>query len=152
MTPLDTLKESLAAGMDPNAWNETGITPLHYAALQGYHDCVQLLAVAGADLNAKTKNDGDTALHVSAEYGDLKTIEALIQAEADINLENDNGETPLFIAAMNGNLWSVERLLEAGALIEKMEIEGDPDSLQQVCVEAINKHFCDTMILIVPEK
>ena len=42
----------LAAGADPNAKDNEGKTPLHYAA-QNTLDCVKLLVAAGADLQAR---------------------------------------------------------------------------------------------------
>lgn len=143
---MDALNASLAAGMDANAKNEDGIAPIHYAALHGYSECVETLFKAGANLNERDLF-GDTALHIAAEYGDLKTISKLIEFDADVNLDSvGRGQTPIVISALNGNYDCVEALLKAGSLIEKMSIDGMPDEQQKACVDHINQYMGEVVI------
>ena len=53
-----------------------GITPLHLAASHGYIKCVEILLNKGIDINGKD-NDGDTALHRAARWGNVDIIEVL---------------------------------------------------------------------------
>jgi hypothetical protein len=138
---LEDLLYSLNEGqMNPNVM-ENGIAPIHYAALHGFNNCIVPLDNAGADLNAKDAQ-GDTALHIAAEYGDLKTIQRLIECDADVNiLSYDRGQTPLLISLILGNIECVQAFLDAGALLEREHIEGKPDGNQIECIELVNKTF-----------
>jgi ankyrin repeat protein len=49
----------LASGWDPNAKNHKGVTPVHYACLDGASDALQMLVAAGGLLNVPA-SDGCT--------------------------------------------------------------------------------------------
>ena len=49
------------AGADVNEMDFTGLTPLHWVALQGNAEVIPVLVKAGADIPA-TDHDGDTPL------------------------------------------------------------------------------------------
>ena len=49
---IEAVKKHLAAGMDVNAKDEDGVTPLHEAALWGHNEVVELLIANGAEVNA----------------------------------------------------------------------------------------------------
>lgn len=59
--------------------------------------------------------DGTTALHWAAHWNHPVTLEALIDAGANVNAENDLGATPLWVACADRNTGIVKRLLAAGA-------------------------------------
>jgi|TARA_B100002003_G_scaffold33438_1_gene28604 ankyrin repeat protein len=63
---LEAVKQHLAAGVDVNAKNKNGTTPLHRAAYYGRKETAELLIAKGADVNAKDK-DGDTPLDYYVE-------------------------------------------------------------------------------------
>lgn len=56
----------------------------------------------GADINARDRNGGDTALHSAARYGNANTARVLIEHGADINLENNYQESPFYTALCYG--------------------------------------------------
>ena len=49
---IEAVKKHLAAGMDVNAKDEDGVTPLHEAALWGHNEVAELLIANGAEVNA----------------------------------------------------------------------------------------------------
>jgi hypothetical protein len=51
-----------------NAKDETGATALHYAALSGHRELVQLLVKLGADINARDDQFGATPAGWAIEY------------------------------------------------------------------------------------
>nr|CDS29397.1 ankyrin repeat protein [Hymenolepis microstoma] len=51
----------------------------------------------GANVNVETIN-GETALSVAAEKGNVECVELLLQHDAFINVVNKDGETPLMLA------------------------------------------------------
>lgn len=59
--------------------------------------------------------DGTTALHWASYYDNLNAVQALLNANADINATTDLGVTPLWLAAENGSSYMVDQLLSAGA-------------------------------------
>eukprot|EP00967_Tisochrysis_lutea_P135041 scaffold239123_cov27-Tisochrysis_lutea.AAC.1 len=51
------IKALIAAGASVDAATEAGVTPLMYAALQGWDDCVSILLEAGADTMLRTAKE-----------------------------------------------------------------------------------------------
>ncbi|MDA9573632.1 ankyrin repeat domain-containing protein [Rickettsiales bacterium] len=95
-----------------NATDEYGLTPLHWAAINGHSKVVELL-LAKKDINPNVANkDGLTPLHLAADKGNLDVVELLL-AKEDINLNaaDKYGSTPLHRAAKNGHSQVVELLL-----------------------------------------
>jgi hypothetical protein len=74
---------------------KTGWTPLHGAACNGKTQCVRLLIVAGANVNAQTVCNQFTPMHCAAEDGHTEIVEMLLMANADPNLLDFKGKTPL---------------------------------------------------------
>ncbi len=92
-----------------------GITPLHYAARQGYTGLTAFLLDRGADVNAKTAA-GSTPLHEAAMSGSLSCMEMLIEAGADVNAQDATGNSILHIAVpAESHARTVEILLAGGA-------------------------------------
>jgi ankyrin repeat protein len=98
---IEAVKQHLADGVDVNAKDKDGFTPLHDAVGWGHKEVVELFIAKGADVNAKD-HDGVTPLH----YVDNKEIaELLIAAGADVNAKVApidrffNGKTPLDLAS-----------------------------------------------------
>ncbi|HEX8522693.1 MAG TPA: ankyrin repeat domain-containing protein [Tepidisphaeraceae bacterium] len=75
---------------------------------------------------------GRTPLHIAAEAGDIKTMQALVERGADVNVqvksdeyENaDWGNTPLHLAARNGKTDAVQYLVFRGASINAVNHRG----------------------------
>ena len=55
---IEAVKQHLAAGMDVNAKNDWGETPLHYATIEDHKETVELLIAEGADVNAQGDRSG----------------------------------------------------------------------------------------------
>jgi ankyrin repeat protein len=98
------------------AWSPDGFTALHLCAFFGGAATARSLLAAGADPNARSRNEfWVLPLHSAAAGGHSEVIEALLAAGADPNLPQRHGYTPLHGAAENGDAASVALLLEAGA-------------------------------------
>ena len=118
------VEQLVAGGVDVNARDETGQTPLIAAALAGRDDVALFLVTHGADLMART-NKGMTALHAAAYSGDKAIAEMLLKRGADINdAANIAGITPLHAAAEENHLDIVEDLVKSGADIKLVEVNG----------------------------
>jgi uncharacterized protein len=101
-------------GMDINARNAAGETPLMLAVLRGQAAMARALVAAKAAVN----HPGWTPLHYAAastHEGAPAMITLLLEHYAYIDAESPNGTTPLMMAARYGLPASVAQLLEAGA-------------------------------------
>ena len=79
----DTVKALLAGGATVDEKDETGFTPLHWAAAVDFGDTeiLELLLAKGADINART-SDQSTPLKLAMKYGNKRQEEILRQAGA----------------------------------------------------------------------
>jgi ankyrin repeat protein len=120
---LESMRSLVNAGVDVNAREEAfGTTPLlvavegDTAVNESTHEQVQLLLDAGAVASLEEKNEeGHTALYVAAGSNKVETVNALLQAGADVNATNNFGTTPLMKASSLGFDGCVAALLDAGA-------------------------------------
>lgn len=71
-----------------NDFSATGLRALHYAAYQNYMECVNLLLVRGADVDA-VDDIGYTAMHLCAERGYLDLILLLLQHGARVKFTEE---------------------------------------------------------------
>ncbi len=108
----ETIRLLLAQGIDPNAADLPGITPLMMAGgWNGNIAAVQLLLKAGANPKAVSrpvmglpaKNGASefgslTALIMAAPFGPPELIQDLLAAGSDVNAKDVRGMTPLMLA------------------------------------------------------
>ena len=73
----EAVKQHLADGVDVNAKNKRGVTPLHYAA-EGHREILELLIANGADVHAKS-NEGTTPLDRAVSRKNKETTDLLPQ-------------------------------------------------------------------------
>ena len=104
MTEDKVLREML------NAQDNSGRTPLHYAAQYGYAAAITELVTRGADVNAQD-NYARTPLHLAAKHGYAAAITELITHGANVGAQNLNKDPPLYYAVTRGHLAAVEALM-----------------------------------------
>ena len=75
--------------------------PLHEAAKKGDVEAVKTLLESGADVQAKEKKKGWTALHWAAYKGHGAVVTALLEYGADVNAKKKDGRTPRDVAKNN---------------------------------------------------
>ncbi|CAM9190056.1 unnamed protein product, partial [Ectocarpus sp. 6 AP-2014] len=111
-------KTGASAGeIDINEGDETGTTPLIYAAQGGYSRVVRMLLQAGANV-AVEADTMYTALHGSTVTGRQDVAQMLIDAGANVDAGNEDGMTPLMFAATDGKLAVAKVFIAAGAKVD----------------------------------
>lgn len=142
-----------------NEKDEGGRTALHWAAVRGRGDCVNLLLAARADPNLVDES-GEVALHRVSLYGYVGIAKALIKAKAYVspqskvviisfasclllnNEQQKGGRTPLHLAVKNNYESLAWDLLESGASMT--EICEDPTSLPRWVLNLVHgKGLCN---------
>lgn len=97
-----------------NYW-PLGYTALHYAVGVGDAALAEALIAAGADVNAPTKRNFATPLHVAVMQQREDMIQRLLAAGANVGAANCNGQSALHFAAYRGDEAIARALLAAGA-------------------------------------
>ncbi|APR98867.2 ankyrin repeat domain-containing protein [Wolbachia endosymbiont of Folsomia candida] len=110
-------------GIDINATDKDGLTPLHEVVGNGHVEVMNILIKKGANVNAVGK-DGHTLLHVAAYVDNKEIVEFLIKKGLNINLANKYGHSPLHIAADRNNKKVVEVLIKNGANVNAVSENG----------------------------
>jgi ankyrin repeat protein len=81
---MTSVRQLLADGRSPNAFDEISHTPLHYAAESGHFEIMRVLLEAGADVNANEEaRIGNTPLREVAGDCSLAVARFLVDAGAD---------------------------------------------------------------------
>eukprot|EP00457_Paulinella_chromatophora_P004217 gb/GEZN01004227.1/.p1 GENE.gb/GEZN01004227.1/~~gb/GEZN01004227.1/.p1 ORF type:complete len:481 (+),score=59.77 gb/GEZN01004227.1/:26-1468(+) len=71
---------------------------IHFAAINGQIDIINMLLAAGEDVNTFAGSDSDTPLHAAAMYGNLETVQYLVQHGADVTLRTGDDSLPIDVA------------------------------------------------------
>ena len=107
-----------------NAQDESGATPLYFAASWGRAEMVEILGAAGADVEIPD-NDGNTPVNLASMYGYIEAVKSLAGLGADLDSENRiDGDTPLISASYHGYREVVEYLVEQGVEVNKRDNYG----------------------------
>jgi uncharacterized protein len=117
----DAVRSLLKQAADVNAAQGDGMTALHWAAMHGDADLVQMLVFAGANVRATTRIGSYTPLYLASQQGQAKAIAALLKAGADPKATTPSGTTPLMAAAASGDVDAVRVLLDNGVDVNAKE-------------------------------
>jgi ankyrin repeat protein len=93
--------------------NRAGWTPLHYAASGPQAQVVTLLLEQGAEVDAPSPNH-TTALMMASRYGTEDSVQVLLARGASTTLRNDAGLNAAGFASLAGRASLAERLQPAG--------------------------------------
>lgn len=125
---IETIKWLIVHGLDIEAVDREGLTPLHGCAHSQNAQGIVGLLQQGADPNARDLQ-GNRPLHTVAQtqYPNMfnaQTIDVLVEAGADIDARNHLGQTPLHLAAKVGATQAMFHLISRGADIDAEDHRG----------------------------
>ena len=121
---IEAVRQHLADGVDVNAKQKDGFTPLHLAAFADRMEVVDLLIKNGANVNA-TDNAGGTPLHPATVAGHKETVELLITNGADVNVKDKHDITSLHFSSTQGHKEIVKLLIAKGADVNAKSHNGE---------------------------
>jgi len=116
---VEGVQRAVDRGVNVNGWFE-GLTALMRAASKGHSEVVKILLDAGADPNARSRDEDETtSLIWSSNHGFLEVVRLLLDAGARIADEDSEGDTAL-IKACKGRAGTpvVKLLLDKGSEVE----------------------------------
>jgi len=100
-------------------------TPLHYAALCGIQDIVQILAIEHPQgVNSRMFDDASTPLHLASANGHADLAQMLVERAADLSAQRNDGWTALHLASYNGHVNLALMLVERGANVSAQTKHG----------------------------
>ncbi|WP_041747688.1 ankyrin repeat domain-containing protein [Brachyspira pilosicoli] len=109
----DTISLLLANGADTKLTNSDGNTVLHYAAMYGDVNTVNVLLEADSSLASVENNEGITPIYYAIVVSDNDILSSIINnGQIDVNKKDSLGYTPLHYAANYGNMEAVVLLVE----------------------------------------
>ncbi|KAF0932772.1 hypothetical protein E2562_012109 [Oryza meyeriana var. granulata] len=133
-----------------NVRDDTGATPLHLAARQGWRRCVHVLLENGAIVSSSSGAfgfPGSTPLHLAARGGSLDCVRQLLSWGADRLQRDSVGRIPYEVALKRGhvacaallNPSSAEPLVWPSPLKFISELEPDAKALLEVALMEANR-------------
>ncbi len=94
---IEEAKAAIQAGANVDEEDTAGWTMLQKKVYCDSTNAVKLLVELGANINAKSKYYGYTAMHQAADHSCVEIVKMLVKAGADLSVKNDYAETPLDI-------------------------------------------------------
>jgi ankyrin len=131
---LELARIFLDAGADVHARERDTGTPLHFAAVNGPIQAVELLLARGAKVDSHTVHDDFTPLHWAASNGHKDIVALLLAKGADVNggYTGQNFKprwSPLYAAVRHRHVEVAKLLLEKGARVETADSALDSSPL-----------------------
>lgn len=94
----EEVRSLLSSGSDPNETNDVSkFTPLHFVAMEGHKEILDLLIEAGANLDSRI-DSGWTPLFHAVANGHYDIVKCLVEKGANVNTKCKLGQSVLDIS------------------------------------------------------
>lgn len=126
---VDRVRAHLDAGVNVNERDHEGVTPLHWAAINGHYDCCTLLLARGADVHATGGALHATPLHWCTRQGHVHIMALLLDHGADPLLLDSQGFHTLHLATHSSLVMALVFLLQRDefqpyAALDRKDMQG----------------------------
>jgi cytohesin len=128
---LAGVKAFLEQGVDVNAQDDKGFTPLHYTVQEDNRELTEFLIAKGADVNLTPKNDYPP-LHYAVWKGDRNMVKLFVARGAKFDVKDNDGWTAFRYAASQGNRELIEFFVASGADISSFHMAACMGDLERV--------------------
>jgi ankyrin repeat protein len=81
-----------------------GVTAFHAAVVRGHLEVARVLARAGAEVDSKRKDNGQTPLIAASNNGHVHLIPFLLERGASLQVLENDGLSALHVAARGGHI------------------------------------------------
>lgn len=150
-TPAEQ-RQSVREAEDRDQVNDLGMTGLMFAAVNGQVDLAKALMEYGADLNKRSNDEQQTALHYATNnmrsLGSQAVGYELVDGGANTMLKNRFGQVPLHMVistdTMDDRTKMVEYLLKNGSYMNAQTGQGD--TLMHLAVNLKNVDWIETLL------
>lgn len=122
---LNEVNKLLSSGVDANARDGIGSTPLIDAAWAGNAEIARTLLQHGADVNATHREAGSTALEYAVLTGRTAVVKLLLVAGADTDRRYRYDQAVLHLAAARGFSEILVLLIDSHAAISPVDANGN---------------------------
>ena len=109
----DVGRRSWFSGLEGQMRSEAA--PLYYAALCGFHEIVEHLALKHPEYANAISGRAGTALHSASHAGHIEVVRSLLKCGVDVDARGVAGASPLHLASGKGYRDIVQCLLDHGA-------------------------------------
>ncbi|XP_072217990.1 ankyrin repeat and EF-hand domain containing 1a [Leuresthes tenuis] len=109
---LQLVRAILRRGGNPNSLDQKRFTAVHYAAMWGFFEVIQVLSAYSADMGV-INQDSCTPLHYAALTGNANCCKFLAQRGCNPKLKNQEGLLPRQIAKDSGHKAAAKELRKA---------------------------------------
>ena len=111
----DTVRELLNSNANPNIQAPDGMTALSLAINNNHVNIIKLLGKKGKALQLRTNQGLTTPLMRAVKQGNLETVDAVLEANPNLEARDKFGQSALMFAVDRGNIEIVTRLLDKDA-------------------------------------
>ena len=124
----DTVKFLIQNGADMDAIDESGHFLLERAAYYDLSEIIYTAILNGANVNQADIKTGNTSLHIAANFGSFKAVQALTSNPyCDVNIRNKRNQTALDIAQSKPeSSLALQKHPEIAEHLQKLKSEKDP--------------------------
>ncbi|CAK1546423.1 unnamed protein product [Leptosia nina] len=152
---VEVVRQLLDRGLDEHHRDNSGWTPLHYAAFEGHIEVCEALLEAGAKVD-EADNEGKGPLLLAAQEGHVDLVKLLIdKGGAPVDQRAHDGKTALRLAALEGQFETVSCLLSRGADVDAVDadrrstlyvlaLDNRLAMARQLLAAGASVHCCDT--------
>ena len=135
---LKKVRYLLSLGLNPNAQDRNGDTPLHAAAVAGNYELIEELVTHGSDVTLRNRQ-GYTAMYLAIVPQRQDSTQNLNDVTEGIDLKTgSNDQTRTQWAVLRERLWVVRKLLEVGASLNVRDY--DQRTLMMLAFLEENRH------------